>query len=97
MSRHLRLTDELRDLLAGVERCHLHMRHTPVRSTRGIQDLVMFLQDLTKTSEVQVLEEAAKKQLFYIYDRRTDWKVTTAENIKRSPARHICSHTNHSD
>lgn len=55
LRKHLCLRDELRDLLAGIERCHLHVGHTPVSTTRGVQDLVMFLQDLTETSEVQVL------------------------------------------
>lgn len=54
-SRHLCLRDELRDLLAGVERRHLHVSHTPVGPAWRIQDLVMFLQDLAETGEVQVL------------------------------------------
>ena len=53
--RYLRLGDELGDLLAGVERGHLHVGHPPVGPPRGVQDLVMLLQDLAETSEVQVL------------------------------------------
>lgn len=73
--RHLRLSNELCDLLAGVERCHLHMSHTPVRPARSIQDLVMFLQDLTETSEVQVLWETTRNQQLQIHTRlERDWK-----------------------
>lgn len=61
-SRHLCLGDELCDLLAGVERGHLHVSHTPVGPARSIQDLVMLLQDFTETSEVQVLWTATRRQ-----------------------------------
>ena len=52
---HLRLGDELGDLLAGVEGCHLHVCHAPVCPAGRLQDLIMLLQDLTETGEVQVL------------------------------------------
>lgn len=61
VSGHLCLRDELCDLLAGVERCNFHVSHTPVSSTRSIQDLVMFLQDFTETSEIQILWTMARK------------------------------------
>lgn len=76
LSKHLCLRDELCDLLAGVERCHLHVSHTPVGPARGVQDLVMFLQDLTEPSEVQVLLMATRKQLSHIYSRQTDWNIS---------------------
>lgn len=81
LSEYLCLRNELRDLLAGVERCHLHMGHTPVSPTRGVQNLVMFLQDLTETSEVQVLLMTTRKQQSHIYSRQTDWKASL-RNIK---------------
>lgn len=74
-SRHLCLGDELCDLLAGVERCHLHVSHTPVGPARSVQDLVMFLQDFTETSEVQVLWTETRKQLLHIHTTQTDRKV----------------------
>lgn len=58
---YLRLGDELCDLLAGVEWRHLHVSHTPVGPARSIQDFVMFLQDFTETSEVQVLRTATRE------------------------------------
>ena len=70
---HLCLRDELGDLLAGVERCHLHVSHTPVGPTSSVQDLVMFLQDFTETSEVQVLWTDTRKQL--LHTKQTDGKV----------------------
>lgn len=54
---YLGLRDELCDLLAGVERGHFHVGHTPVGSTLCVQNLVMFLQDLPESGEVQILEE----------------------------------------
>lgn len=74
-SMHLCLGYELCDLLAGIERCHLHVSHTPVGPARGIQDLVMFLQDFTETSEVQVLWTTTGKQLLNTHTRKKDWKV----------------------
>lgn len=59
MSGHLRLRDELRDLLAGVERSHLHVGHAPVGPAGGVQDFVMLLQDFSEPGEVQVLWQAA--------------------------------------
>lgn len=70
--RHLCLSDELCDLLAGIERCHLHMSHAPVCPARSIQDLVMFLQDLTETGEVQVLWAITNNQRLNIYTRLGD-------------------------
>ena len=52
---YLGLRDELGDLLAGVEGGHLHVRDPPVGPPRRVQDLVMLLQDLPETCEVQVL------------------------------------------
>lgn len=52
---HLRLRDELRDLLAGVEGSHLHVGDAPVGAAGRVQDLVMLLQDFAETGEVQVL------------------------------------------
>lgn len=71
VSGHLCLRDELCDLLAGVERCNLHVSHTPVSSARSIQDLVMFLQDFTETSEVQILWTMARKTTVLTYTYQT--------------------------
>lgn len=53
--QYLSLRDELGDLLAGVEGGHLHVGHAPVGPPRRLQDLIMLLQDLTETCEVQIL------------------------------------------
>lgn len=53
---HLCLRDKLVDLLAGVEGSHLHLGHPPLRPPRRLQVLVMLLQDLAESSEVQVLQ-----------------------------------------
>lgn len=74
---HLRLIDELCDLLAGVERCHLHVKHTPVGPAGGIQDLVMLLQDLTETGEVQVLSKTTKEKPLYSHSKRFYSKQTS--------------------
>jgi len=57
---HLGLRDEQRDLLAGVERSHLNMLHPPVGPPRRLQDLIMLLQDLPETREVQVLQRGGE-------------------------------------
>lgn len=49
------------------------MSHTPVCPAGSIQDLVMFLQDLTETSEVQVLWETRRNQQL---QTTPDWKET---------------------
>lgn len=54
---YLSLRDELCDLLTGVEWSHLHVSHTPISSTLCVQNLIMFLQNLTESSEVQILYE----------------------------------------
>ena len=53
--QYLSLRDELGNLLAGVEGGHLHVGHAPLGSPRRLQDLIMLLQDLTETCEVQIL------------------------------------------
>lgn len=53
---YLCFRDELVDLLAGVEGCHLHFGHAPLCPSCCLQVLVMLLQDLAEASEVQVLQ-----------------------------------------
>lgn len=55
LSSYLGLRNELGDLLAGVERRHFDVRDPPVGPSRRLEDLIMFLQDLPETGEVQVL------------------------------------------
>lgn len=50
------------------------MSHAPVRPAGRIQDLVMFLQDLTETSEVQVLWETRRNQQLQTTPDWRDWK-----------------------
>lgn len=59
---HLCLRDDLCDLLAGVERGHFNVSHPPVSSPRCLQNLIMFLQDLPETGEVQVLQGAKERE-----------------------------------
>lgn len=75
---HLSLRDELRDLLASVEGRHFHVSHTPVGPAGRIQNLVMFLQDLTETGEIQILwtpKEALLKSIpiHFSFDFGFDW------------------------
>ncbi len=94
-SRHLCLGDELRDLLAGVERCHLPVSHAPVGPARGVQDLVMFLQDFTETSEVQVLWTETNVTYSHQTNRVETLFIpnkTGAGNIKRNTAKHTLAY-----
>lgn len=52
---YLGLRNELSDLLAGVEGRHLDVSDPPVGSSRRLKDLIMLLQNLPETGEVQVL------------------------------------------
>lgn len=52
---YLCLRNELRDLLAGVEGRHLDVSNPPVGPARRLEDLIMLLQNLPETGEVQVL------------------------------------------
>lgn len=71
LSGHLCLRDELRDLLAGVEGRHLHVRDAPVSAAGRVQDLVMLLQDFTETGEVQVLPATTSREIRGV--RRSDF------------------------
>lgn len=52
---YLCLRNELSDLLAGVEGRHLDVSDPPVCPSHRLEDLVMLLQNLPETGEVQVL------------------------------------------
>lgn len=56
MGEHLGLRDELSDFLACVKWCHFYMDDPPVGPPRRLQNLIMLLQDLPETCEVQVLQ-----------------------------------------
>lgn len=59
---HLGLRDELCDFLACVKRSHFNVGHPPVSPPRRLQNLVMLLQDLPETCEVQVLQGQRGKE-----------------------------------
>lgn len=54
-AHYLRFRDELRDFLACVKWSHFNMGHPPVSPPRRLQNLVMLLQDLPETCEIQIL------------------------------------------
>lgn len=61
MCVYLSLRDKLCDFLACVKWSHFNMGHSPISPPRCLQNLIMLLQDLPETSEVQVLQRYRKR------------------------------------
>lgn len=75
---HLCLRNELCDLLAGVEGRHLDVSDPPIGPSRRLEDLIMLLQDLPETGEVQVLQQRGPR--FYKGRRRRPTSHTVKNN-----------------
>lgn len=78
---HLGLRDELCDFLACVKWSHFNMGHPPVSPPRRLQNLIMLLQDLPETCEVQVLQRQRETQRGRERETGVLWKkIQTCQN-----------------
>lgn len=58
---HLSLRDELSDLLACIKWSHFNMSHPPICPLGSFQNLIMLLENLPESCEVQVLTGSEKR------------------------------------